>query len=74
MRFNSRSFRRVFVQFRKLTEWRDPRERALIRELYVVAHGACSGKSARILFSLASHTPRSVINPVTRCLGVTSNP
>ena len=47
---------------------------AFARKLYVFAHGVWSGKSARMLFSVALHTPRSVINPVTKCAGVTSNP
>src|ERR1700746_3871846 len=38
------------------------------------AHDACSGKSSTMLFSSALQTPRSVISPVTRRRGVTSNP
>src|SRR5882724_4050580 len=34
----------------------------------------CSGKSARMLSSVASQTPRSVMSPVTNLRGVTSNP
>src|SRR5439155_11828725 len=64
----------VCVQFGKTAERRDLRGRVFAREFYVFAHGACSGKSARMLFSFASHTPRSVISPLTRRLGVTSNP
>src|SRR6266480_7445662 len=64
----------VCVQFGKPAKRADLRSRVFARELYVFAHAACSGKSARMLFSLASHTPRSVISPVTRRLGVTSNP
>ena len=33
-----------------------------------MAHGACSGKSERMLFSFASQTPRSVIRPLTNSL------
>src|SRR5438552_4865368 len=64
----------VCIQFGKTAERTDLCSRVFAREFYVFAHGACSGKSARILFSFASHTPRSVISPVTRRLGVTSNP
>src|SRR6266480_292936 len=64
----------VCVQFGKPAKRADLRSRVFAREFYVFAHGACSGKSARMLFSFASHTPRSVISPVTRRLGVTSNP
>src|SRR5438034_2545393 len=64
----------VCVQLGKTAKRVDLRSRVFARELYVFAHGACSGKSARMLFSFASHTPRSVISPVTRRLGVTSNP
>src|SRR5438067_11710772 len=64
----------VCVQFGKPAKRADLRSRVFAREFYVFAHGACSGKSARMLFSFASHKPRSVISPVTRRLGVTSNP
>src|SRR4029078_10453016 len=62
------------IQFGEPVERNDCRSRAFARKLYVLTHGACSGKSEKMLFSFASHTPRSVISPVTRCLGVTSNP
>jgi hypothetical protein len=64
----------VFIQFSKSAEKSNVGTRALARKLDVFTHGACSGKSARMLFSFASHIPRSVIRPVTRYLGVTSNP
>jgi len=62
------------IEFRNRLEGRDIRKRALICEFYVMAHGACSGKSERMLFSFASQTPRSEIRPVTNSLGVTSKP
>ena len=62
------------IEFSKRIEGRDIRTRALICEFYVIAHGACSGKSDRMLFSFALQTPRSVIRPVTNSLGVTSKP
>jgi len=64
----------VCIQFSKRIEWCDIHTRPLIFEFYVMAHGACSGKSDRILFSFASQTPRSVIRPVTNSFGVTSKP
>src|SRR6266480_1555309 len=64
----------VRVQFGKTAERAELRGRVFTREFYVFAHAACSGKSARMLFSFASQTPRSVISPVTKCLGVMSNP
>src|SRR4051794_9801882 len=38
-----------------------------------LAHDVCSGNRARMLCSLAAQMPRSVIKPVTRRRGVTSN-
>jgi hypothetical protein len=62
------------IDFSKRIKGRDIRTRPLICEFCVMAYGACSGKSDRILFSFASQTPRSVIRPVTNSLGVTSKP
>src|SRR5262249_52454610 len=64
----------VCIQFAELIEWRNLGTRALICEFCVMTHGACSGKSDKMLFSFAWQTPRSVIRPVTNFLGVTSKP
>jgi len=69
-----RKFPITCIQVSKRIKRRDVRAGALIRKFYVLAHGVCSGKSDRMLFSFASQTPRSVIKPVINSLGVTSKP
>src|SRR5215471_11891219 len=69
-------FSPIFVQFIKSNEGINLYRQLLAGKLDrpSFTHDACSGKRSRILFSSALHTPRSVMSPDTRRLGVTSNP
>ena len=67
-------FAAAVIQLPKTGERSNLRGYLLAAKLYCFAHDACSGKSWRMLFSFASQIPRSVMSPVTKRRGVTSNP